>query len=119
MKNETLPLLSPDLKSELLCYVVADVTVSGVRYALLTPTKPWLSVVRDDEDGIEEIDTAAFLPLEPLFNAALKQHGLSVKVESDEILLVGELTEEVKELCDTVGVNEEDEDDAHLILADV
>jgi hypothetical protein len=119
MKQETLPLLSPDKKSELLCYVVADVKVSGVRYVLLTPTKPWLSVVIEDDDGVEDVDAADVTPLVPLFNESLKQHGLSVRIESDEVLLDGELTDAVRELCDTVGVNDEDEDDAHLILADV
>lgn len=119
MTQETMPLLSSDKKSELLCYVVADVNVQGVRYVLLTPTKPWLSVVKEDDDGIEDVDALDFAPLEPLFNRALAQHGLSVRVESDEILLQGELTNEVRELCDTIGINDEDEDDAHLILADV
>ena len=116
---ETLPLLSADKKSELPCHVVADVEVQGVRYVLLTPKNAWLSVVRDDEDGIVELDASEFGPLEPLFNEALKPQGLSVKVESDEFLLVGELKEEFAELCDTVGINDEDEDDAFLILADV
>jgi hypothetical protein len=115
---ETLPLLSTDNKSELPCHVVAEVVIDGVRYVLVTPTHTWVSVVRDDEDGIVELETHELGPVHALFNSELQPHGLSLKVDSDEFLLVGELKEEFTEMCDTIGISE-DEDDAYLILADV
>ncbi len=116
---ETIPLLSTDSKSELPCHVVADVELNGVRFVLLTPKHAWVTVVRDDEDGIVELDSSEIGELEGLFNAALAQHGLKLQVESDEILLVGDLKEDFTELCDTIGITEDDDEDAYIILSDV
>lgn len=116
---ETLPLLSADQKNELPCHVVADVDIEGVRYVLVTPKDTLVTVVRDDDDGVVELELDALPPLLPMINAELRTHGLSVEVQTGELVLHGQLGDELSDLCDTIGISEDGEEDGHLILADV
>lgn len=115
---ETLPLLSVDEKSELACHVVADVDMNGQRFVLLTPVKTFITVVRDDEDGIVELDAAEGAFLLDTFNEELKKHNVSLLAQDGEFVLDGELDDELLELCDSIGVADEDDDETYLILAD-
>jgi Protein of unknown function (DUF3727) len=117
---ETIALVFEDA-TEVTCHVVVDLEVEGVRHMLLAPTKPFVTLVRDDADGVEEIEAKDAAELVAPFSAALLEHGLSLVATADGYRLEGELTPEVMELCDALSVSGEEEEDeeTELILADI
>src|SRR5688572_4497112 len=108
---ESLPLLSDDNKTELDCHVVADVEMDGERFVLLTPKKTWVSVVRDDEDGVLEVAPEDFAPLAEAFEKELAPKNLKLVVTAGEYLLEGTLAEDVAENCDAINISDEEDDD--------
>jgi Protein of unknown function (DUF3727) len=115
---DSMPLLGDD-NSELDCHVVADVELGDERFVLLTPKKTWVSVVRDDEDGVVEVETDDYAPLAAAFDEALADKNLKVTVVSGEYLLEGTLSEELQEVCDSISISDDEDDETYLILADI
>ncbi len=116
---ESLPLLNEDNASELDCHVVADVEIGGERFVLLSPKKTWVSLVRDDADGVVELSPEEFAPLAEAFAAELAPKNLKLEVQSGEYLLDGHVTDEISESCDAIHISDDDDDESYLILADV
>jgi len=116
---ESIALLGED-KSELDCHVVADVDLDGERFVLLTPKKTWVSIVRDDEDGVLEVPPEDFTEqLKAAFAAELSSKNLVITVVSGEYLLEGTVSDDFSETCDSMSISDEDDEDSFLILADI
>ena len=116
-ENETISLQTDDGAID--CHLVVDIDLDEKQYCLLSPAHPLVGVVRDDEDGIEEILPADAGPITEALSQALSARGLSLSVVGGAFRLGGELTDEVLELCDALTVgDEEDDEETEIILAD-
>ena len=116
-ENETIILHTEDGNID--CHLVVDIDLDETQYCLLSPAHPLVGVVRDDEDGIEEILPADAGAVTEALSQALAARGLSLSVVGGAFRLGGELTNEVLELCDALTVgDDEDDEDTEIILAD-
>lgn len=114
-----------DTDSTLETEVFIEIELDDKVYALLTPTKPVITVMRategdDDEDGeLEELELEEFAALREHFVKALAPFGVTIVEEGGELLLEGETDEEFYEDCEVLDVETDNGDDELLVLVRV
>lgn len=116
-------LIDKETKEELPCKVVADLDLDGEAFALITPTLPWVNIVRasrgEDKD-LAEVETEDFPAIQPALNEALSKWNIKVELRVDEYVLIGDLPESLFEESDVFGIENEDGDTENfLVLAEV
>src|SRR5262249_5235960 len=90
--------------------VIVDIELDGPHYVLLTPVRTLATLVRDDRDGLEEVEPsqlsdAAFQPVVRAIEEKLAPHGLALDLISGrQLALKGEMTGEIAELCDSLSI---------------
>ena len=121
--NERIVSLLDEEKDPLPCRVITTVQLDGETFALLTPTLPWVNVLRSEaseEAGLSEVELSDFPKVKHLLNEVLGNWGLSVEVKGEEYVLVGDLPEELFEESDMLPIeNEEGVTEDFFVLAEV
>lgn len=110
-------MLDDDSNEMLSMQVVAEIEYDDKTYALLIPAVTLVQVLVETEEELRELETPEFIEVKKHINDALSDLGLSIEVQANEYVLVGEEPEDLYEDCDSFVDEEEDEE--YFILGEV
>ena len=101
--------------------VVLEVEVEGNLYALFTPAQPMVEILCEDmvdeEAALEELEPASFTgDLKHHIQSALRALGVSLEVRANELILNGELADEVYEQSELIELEGDSEPLEYLII---
>lgn len=101
--------------------VVLEVEIEGNLYALFTPAQPMVEILCedmvDDEAALEELEPEDFTgDLKHHIQSALRDLGVSLEVRANELILIGELADEVYEEAELIELEGEEESLEYLVI---
>ena len=115
-----IPMLDPESGERLDTQVAAEFEVDDQKYYVVTPVDELISVIRivgeGDDEALEELETEEFEPVSKIINEAVGQWGLKVAVKANELVLVGEIPEDLYEDCEEIEVETDDGDERSLLI---
>ena len=110
-------MLDDDSGETLSMQVVAEIEYDDKTYALLIPAITLVQVLVESDDELRELETSEFAAVSKHINDAIKDWGLTIEVQANEYVLVGEEPDDLYEDCDSFVDEEEDEE--YFILTEV
>ncbi|MCA9543603.1 MAG: hypothetical protein KC613_04405 [Myxococcales bacterium] len=116
----TIPLIDPETGDELMTSVAAEFEYEGQTFLVVTPVDEVVSIIRiegtEEEESLQELEIEEFPAVASAVNEAMKQWNLKVEPRGNELVLVGDIPEDLFEDCDELEVETDDGEDRTLLI---